>query len=423
MKQSKALESFMGWIDLEPKDLSRARDYLGKLEEGTLDELGFGIIRDSFSEDFFPATSTVMTIARQYLFVPFCCIHIESRMAKEKNWNTRNAMSELYNMENHLRHCVSPIIKEKVKRLPSIIYWPALRKLKIFKGGHSISSYFRKVKEVADRSFRDDDGMAHLAREGAGFWDPEVVKLYFKEKNFIEDNRFQFDDPEDIKTNGELTLSEARYLQAVYRRHQKTEKSSIMSYLLDREMDIEFFFPWDSPCPSELKAKVEESHKFSMLVAGARLVYYQMILDERHARGLPDIEAPDYSELFSAWWNRAHEELSTWDVRQFFEMKREALRSYRKDTEFISGFCSGVQRHHRSRVFFNASEICSLITERERIVRPQKSRLRNPKYLEQWEPHDIDILAPGFAFGLDYRAGIASKLTREIILGLRKEKN
>ena len=414
------LESFIGWIDLEPKDLSRARDYLRKLEEGTIDELGFGIIRDSFSEDFFPATSTVMTIARQYLFVPFFCIHIESRMVKEKNWDTRRAMSEVYDMENHLRDCVSIIRKEKVKRLPSIIYWPALRKLKIFRGGHSISSYFRKVKEAADRSFRDDDGMAHLDREGLGFWDPEIVRLYFKEKNFIEDDRLQFADPRDIKKNGELTVAEARYLQAVYRGHQLTEKSSIMSYLLDKEMDKEFTFPWDSPCPSELKAKVEESRRFSMLVAGARLVYYRMIIGERSARGLPDIQAPDYSELFSAWWNWAHEELSTWDVRQFFETKREALRSSRKDTEFISGFCSGLHRYHRSQAFFNAGEIRSLIAERERVVRPQKSRLRNPKYLEQWKPHDIDISAPGFAFGLDYRAGIASKLTREIILGLRR---
>jgi hypothetical protein len=318
---------------------------------------------------------------------------------------------------------VSSIVKEKVKRYPSTIYWPALRKLKVFRGGASISSYFKKVKEAADRSFRDDDSMAHLDRDGVGFWDPEIEKLYSKEKNIIKDNRFQFDDPSDIRKNGTLTQSEARYLQAVYRRHQATEKSSIMSYLLDNEMDIDYYFPWDSPCPPEMKAKVEDSRRFSMLVAGARLVYYQMILEERHARRLPDIEAPDYSKLFPFWWNLAHDGLRTWDVRRFFETKQEALRSFRKDTEFISGFCSALQHHNRSQAFFNAREIRSLIAERERVVRPQKSRLRNLKYLEQWKPYDIDVSAPGFAFGLDYRAGVASRLTREIIQGLKKEEN
>jgi hypothetical protein len=279
------------------------------------------------------------------------------------------------------------------------------------------------VKEAADRSFHDDDGMAHLDRDRVGFWDSEIEKLYSEERNIIKDNRFHFDDPDDIRRNAELTVSEARYLQAVYCRHQKAEKTSIMSYLLDREKDIEFFFPWDSPCPQELKAKVEESRRFSMLVAGARLVYYQMILDKRHARGLPDIEAPDYSELFSAWWNQAHKELSTWDVRQFFETKREALRSFRNDTGFISGFYSGLHRYHRSQAFFNAGEIRSLIGGREKLVRPQKSRLKNLKYLEQWKSADINVLGPELTFGLDYRAGIASRLTREIIRGLKKQEN
>ncbi len=415
-----ALESFIGWIDLEPKDLSRARDYLRKLEEGTLDELGFGIIRDSISEEFYPATSTIMTIARQYIFVPFCCIHIKARMLREKNWDTRRAVAELYDMENHLRHCVAVIQKEKVLRLPSTIFWPALRKLKLFRGGASISSYFKKVKEATDRSYRDDDSMAHVDRDGVGFWDPEIEKLYSKEKNIIKDDRFQFDDPSEIRRNGELTLSEARYLQAVYRRHQATEKPSIMSYLLDNEMDTDYSLPWESPCPPEMKAKVEDSRKFSMLVQGARLVYYHLILEERDARGLPAIEAPDYSELFSAWWDLARDGLRSWDVRRFLDTKQEALRSYRKDAEFISGFCSALQHHSRSRAFFNAREIRSLIAGRERAVRPQKSRLRNLKYLEQWKSQDIDVSAPGFAFGLDYRAGVAFRLTREIIRGLKK---
>jgi hypothetical protein len=62
--------SSIGWIDFSDEDQKRAQDYLRSLSEGTLDELGFGIIRDAFADLFFPATSTIMTRARYFVLVP-----------------------------------------------------------------------------------------------------------------------------------------------------------------------------------------------------------------------------------------------------------------------------------------------------------------------------------------------------------------
>jgi len=64
------LPSYLGWIDFSDDDQKRAQDYLRSLSEGTLDELGFGIIRDAFGDLFFPATSTIMTRARYFILVP-----------------------------------------------------------------------------------------------------------------------------------------------------------------------------------------------------------------------------------------------------------------------------------------------------------------------------------------------------------------
>jgi hypothetical protein len=57
-------DSFIGWIYFSGEDQKRAQDYLRVLSEGTLDELGFGIIRDAFADLFFPATSTIMEKTR-----------------------------------------------------------------------------------------------------------------------------------------------------------------------------------------------------------------------------------------------------------------------------------------------------------------------------------------------------------------------
>ena len=70
------LASFIGWIDLSEEEQKRARDYLRSLSEGTLDELGFGIIRDFLADKFFPATSTIMTRAKYFILVPSIYLHI-----------------------------------------------------------------------------------------------------------------------------------------------------------------------------------------------------------------------------------------------------------------------------------------------------------------------------------------------------------
>ncbi len=64
------LQSSMSWVDFTDEDQKRAQDYLRSLNEGTLDELGFGIMRDAFADIFFPATSTIMTRARYFILVP-----------------------------------------------------------------------------------------------------------------------------------------------------------------------------------------------------------------------------------------------------------------------------------------------------------------------------------------------------------------
>ena len=49
-------------------------------EKGTVDELGLGAIRDAFSDQFFPGTSTLQSRTRYWLFVPW----LYQRLEKER---------------------------------------------------------------------------------------------------------------------------------------------------------------------------------------------------------------------------------------------------------------------------------------------------------------------------------------------------
>ena len=62
----------IGWIDFSKEDREKVYDVLNLLQEqGALDELGIGQIRDAFANRFFPGTSTVQTRAKYFLLVPY----------------------------------------------------------------------------------------------------------------------------------------------------------------------------------------------------------------------------------------------------------------------------------------------------------------------------------------------------------------
>lgn len=62
----------LGWIDFSKEDRKKALDVINLLsEQGAVDELGIGIIRDAFAIYFFPGTSTIQTRAKYFLIVPY----------------------------------------------------------------------------------------------------------------------------------------------------------------------------------------------------------------------------------------------------------------------------------------------------------------------------------------------------------------
>lgn len=62
----------LGWIDFSKADRDKVLDVINLLqEEGAVDELGIGIIRDWFANIFFLGTSTIQTRAKYFLIVPY----------------------------------------------------------------------------------------------------------------------------------------------------------------------------------------------------------------------------------------------------------------------------------------------------------------------------------------------------------------
>ena len=158
----------LGWIDFSKGERDKVFSVMHLLEEqGAVDELGIGIIRDAFADYFFPGTSTVQTRAKYFLIVPY----ILKEAVSGEYGSEINAV--LRRINNEERNCRDILLRTSndgvigrlvphswVQRTPASIYWNGLKQLGILTEDISMSNLIResilqkslkKAKEYGNR--------------------------------------------------------------------------------------------------------------------------------------------------------------------------------------------------------------------------------------------------------------------------------
>ena len=80
------MASSLSWIDFSAADRERMRRSMALFQDReTRDELGLGTIRDAFSDALFPGTSTIMTLLRYFLFVPWIYRELEEQRVRSES--------------------------------------------------------------------------------------------------------------------------------------------------------------------------------------------------------------------------------------------------------------------------------------------------------------------------------------------------
>ena len=165
----------LGWIDFSKEDRQKAFDVINLLsEQGAVDELGIGIIRDAFANYFFPGTSTIQTRAKYFLIVPYVLREaVDGRYGKDANRVLRAIDSaekdcgiRLLEADPKAEGVIGSRVLPKgwVARKPSDIYWNGIRTFGIFCDyGLSIPEYvslavkLKEQKSVSRLGNRNDD--------------------------------------------------------------------------------------------------------------------------------------------------------------------------------------------------------------------------------------------------------------------------
>ena len=232
MKESQYIpRSDLGWVDYSPRERDRLKHILSILSKpGTVDELGIGVVRDTFSDALFPGITTIMTRAKYFLTVPYI---IRDFILYDHN-KEENASQYLRDRENDImnvfafksiekdkddslskdekaryvdgiigitiyKHNIQNGSKKELVRKPSAIYWNGLREFGIVQTDQSLNNFLKSLdaekknfqlytKEI---EFEDENPVnkllkKNLPRTEKGWFDNVSIVLTSKEAEFLK---------------------------------------------------------------------------------------------------------------------------------------------------------------------------------------------------------------------------------------------
>lgn len=307
----------LGWIDFSKEDRQKALDVINLLsEQGAVDELGIGIVRDAFANYFFPGTSTIQTRAKYFLIVPYILRDaVDGRYGKDVNRILRAIDTEekecgikLLESNPKAEGVIGTRVLPKgwVARKPSDIYWNGIRTYGIFCDyGLSIPEYvslamkLNTQKSSAKLGNRNDEAEENEKYDSdAG----DIMNVSFWNLPIYYDN---WRDNLTI----ELTNEEALYLD---KQIQKGAKGSLLEYVLKNRIDMNKYEDFVSMA-ADLSEKVEEKLSYMMklacefnnLVYMARVRFNVMLSEEEN-----EVAVSEWDRLKSQVKRRANVDLS-----------------------------------------------------------------------------------------------------------------
>ena len=272
------MTSSLTWLDYSERDRRRAFDVIDLFREtSTLDELGLASVRDSFSDLFFPGTSTIQTRTRYFLLVPWTFLRLErlrvpsSEAAKRARWEELNLNRRLREGTD-TRGVFGTRAGDALKRLPSEVYWGGLGSWGIRTFSGHMWAYFRSLdgfyrRGVQFRSTpRDPEGRSAPPAN----WHPHLP------------------DPPSGFLRGRVTVAirreDAEYLRD---RIQARHPASLLAVVAGRATieDLDTDRPWELAHLAEispvLRDHLLDAEFFAVCMQGAAFLYNLMLSEQK----------------------------------------------------------------------------------------------------------------------------------------------
>lgn len=380
------MPSSFAWLDYSEHEKRKMLDVINLFRErDTRDELGIGTVRDAFADMLFPGTSTIQTRARYFLFIPWIYLDLERRRVKSDkiaDAARREETKLIYSLlaGGETEGVIGVDAKERLKRLPSNIYWQGLGEWGIRLNMDSQDGYHRHL----------DSFYASLTRARCND-DREPVEGHISRNwhSGIPDR------PAELlaKTQFTLSLVEAEYLRE---RALSRAQDSLLAFLVDEGRGLaRVNFPWEIPhfingkLPEHIQEILLNARNFSETIHGAALLYNLLLAEKVGNRENEGALIEEYRDNLNCWGTviRAREtELKAWDRKnRFWEIvKAQNPRVPIQTKRFIDTWFDMVFAPNATSKIADNPQARVLIHTRERFLKRGQARLDNQRALEQW---------------------------------------
>ena len=381
------MPSSISWIDFDSEAQQRAQRILTLFKErDTRDELGFGPIRDAISDGLFPGTSIIHTRLRYMLFIPWMYReqeekHVSSARVREyARWEQLKLAAILKENCPDELGIIGGDVGDKLKTLPSAIYWSGLGRwgIRVYPGTEG--QYQRALDEIYRRRKRTKASLSSAAEDGddvGGLWELGAHTFHPGLPPV----------PTDFPDNATFDLSrdEARYLQE---RVRQSCPGSLLSDLLAEPTAVTVQAPWEHPYIAgfrpEQRELVRHARLFSLVTNGAAILYNLLlaeIIDDED-------KTADIREAGEVWLQRLNAEVS--DVAEWasaFPAFWAAVQDRGHEIGprimiFVEQWVQSVLEHRDA--VFDADEPRQLVRNREIEKKKANSRFTNARVRDQW---------------------------------------
>jgi hypothetical protein len=358
-----AVASF-SWLDHRDEDADRVREALAALDQpGTIDPLGFGAVRDAFSDLLFPGISTVQTRARYFLFVPWIYQQLDrDRVSPSEGLAVaRERERDLIEATIHGSAGETGVIGIRSARqtvqLPSQIYWGGLQTWGIRRFQGTRRDYVASLEQ--------------RRRAGAGSskaWHPGIEEI---------------DAPPTMLEGVDLTLlpEEADFLRS---RVLSAADGTYLALLIRDGVEGDLGdAPWTGPvameAPPELARVLRHARLFSLVSWGAGLVY-NVHLDRQYVsdgEGGFDGRPADILDEWIAAMEAEHAELATWrnDREEFWSTVTRVNPRADRIRPFVDEWLT-TATDDPAGVLQNP-QVTRLLRDREAAIKGPRARLSN----------------------------------------------
>ena len=389
--------SELGWIDFSDTDKQKVMKVIEMLQpDGTVDELGVGVIRNALSDAMFPGITTIMTRAKYFFIVPRILQTYISRpprnmssreylrqeeneimqtLSEQNNFGDKNGIIGI-SVAKQNQYLSRRQWKELIRK-PSTIYWNGIRTYKIYSGDYSLSNFL----DIIESESRHSTSLGYRAAEGetSDDKDAEVIdKIIFllpdSAKNWKADLQIELSPIEADFLKHKIIDNHPDILLAKILKSQE----AIHGFLDSSSFQDMCEMPFVRSLGNDNQVIIFTARDFWQIMYGAH-IRYNIILHSRHG-------SEEFGNECRKSWEEWVEKMQQFDWLSFDrDLMWQTTRQHsiiKPFTErFINQWMDKIQNQE-----YQPEYLDSLIESQERNNKPSRSKLskQNDEKFDKW---------------------------------------